>query len=1193
MSEAPFTGFGTFSRPEIGLISDGSQNLGEIFDSDKRTALGNVLLEPEILDAIQGISQEVGREDLRSVSGLSSLLLPSLSVQSEVFFDLIPTRLFVNKEFYGPDSPLGGAGNPQVKQPNVVLFNGLIKCEGAEYRANTIGERLFTDPVRQRVALSTSRSSLFNTEADTANPGFFLSAKYPGSIRVRKRSHVNRILVPRASFITRSTVSENPSHSIRVDIDNGNTGTSVPVRLLATKNTPLRVFCRLGTGSIRFTFTDSLAPYFFGYQIQPVQQRPNRPLVEFLPTVPASQTTGSDTFTLNLDITATGYQNLYDLYLYVYVNPEKVQGIEFIGINIKETPDRRDLGLIGFNNLKTFKVSGGSLTILPLWLKTLSTKLTAIDLADSGDTWRSGPMGWFDYRDPTAVPSLSLPLYTAVSYLTIPKRGTMVNENGTGWSNTLFEKYITNAARTAGTDYRQLVTLTSLRLGSRFLGLNPRFDDISPSLSELQWSNPGRGYSESGFINVINTPAQRILFGTLPRIAKPPTLVTYNISGSGAQGNINQIGTSTDPANSGYISKYRMNAFNVSGVEELGNVITGYIGNPAEDWSEWHLNCTFIGFRIAGNSIRIDLQSNKWESLTTLSIDRSGGVQFITPSTALRTPNLGGLDLFYSQSTGPMPSLGSSSSENTGQLTFLGVRGSNNISGIVFNGISYFLPTNFAPAREFDVPHKLTSLTASETNWAYRFRRNDLLNLNLLTFLEFYSSAITGRFPQLPTDQFPETVSKQLVVIFSRSGIYDIQNLSIVPSNFYTARDLVRLDANNLNVSGGGSLLPTFQGVSRSQIRYIDLANNQRSTYPSDWVTGSLRGSCISVSDAATQITGLSVSRTIQSGLGSAWHPDDDIYTLTGGTGFRQSVLINDSVRESATGIELARVMSVSDTGITINRDIAGTLPGTLFFTRNTTPIDSWFGSGFIDTERVRMSNCRLSGSLTIGSGMSKVFDGEIFALDLSENLLTGYTVGGLSRIFSGNSRRITINLSQNQLTINAIHGIIGEISDIDRLQKFSSCKVLLASNKLNSSSQYVNYSQSELFPTTIRQDPDRVTTLFRNEQFYIFKNVTVVDELGNLTTQRTIIGTTTISIPGALIGSEYYKTRTNKVQSVVESPIAVKFKNLLGISIDLGFIYISPSTLPVVYATVYSNLTTRTQSILDAGYSPSDLVNP
>lgn len=1186
MSEAPFIGFGTFSRPEIGLISDGSQNLGEIFDSDRRTALRNILLDPEILDSISGISQNVGREDLRSVSGLSSLLLPSLNVQSQVFYDVIPTRLFVNKEFYGTNSTLGGLGNPQVKQPNVVLFNGLIKCAGVEYQANTIGESLFTNPVRQKVSLSTSRSSLFNTEADTVNPGFFLSAKYPGSVRVRKRSHVNRILVPLASFTVRSSVAENPSHTIRVNIDNGNTGTSVPVRLLATKNTPLRIFCRLGVGSIRFTFTDSLAPYFFGYQIQPIQQRPNRPVVEFLPTAPIFQSVGSDTFTLNLDITSTGYQNLYDLYLYVYVNPEKVRGIEFTGINIKETPDRRDLGLIGFNNLETFKVSGGSMSILPLWLKTLSTKLTAIGLSASSDTWRNGPMSWFDYRDSTAVPSLSLPPYTAISYLTIPKRGTMVNENGTGWSDAVFQKYITNASRIAGTDYRQLTTLTSLVLVNQFRGLNPRFDDVAPNLRELQWSSPGRSVD-------LGAVPQRFLFGTLPRIAKNTSLITYNISGSGAQGNINEIGISTDPSNSGHISKYRISQFNVSGLLEIGSNITGFINNPAEDWSEWRLNCTAIQINSAGSGISISLQNGKWDSLTTLSIDRCGGAQFTTPSTALQAPNLSSLDLVITGTTGSMPGLGSSSSNNTGQLVSFNVSGSNNITGIPTNGINYFLPINFAPPRGSDVGHKLTSLIATDNTLTYRFRRNDLINLHSLTRLEFARSAIAGRFPQLPPDQLFETVSKKITTSCSNSNIYDIRNLSIFSANFYISRDLFYMDAFNLNVSGGGALLPTFQGTSQSQISYVNLANSQRSTYPSDWAISSLSGACISQTDGATQITGLTLNRIIQSALGSPWHPDDNVYTLTGSSGLRKRVLVNDSIRESATGIELSRVISVSDTSITIDRDIAGTLPGTLFFTRNTNPIGDWFESGFIDTQRVNISNCRLSGSLNIRSGMLKISDLEIFALDLSENLITDYVVGGLSLIFRGDSRRITINLSKNQLSVNTIRQIINEIYNIDQLRKFTNCRVLLAFNKIDINSKYVNYLQSELFPTVVSQGPDRVNSLFRNEQFYLFQDVTVTDEFGNSTTQRTIIGTTTISIPGGLIGSEYYKTKIDKIQSTSESSIATKFKNLSGIRIDLGFNYIPPRTSSVVYATQYSNLTTRYQSIIEAGYSPADLVTP
>jgi hypothetical protein len=239
----------------------------------------------------------------------------------------------------------------------------------------------------------------------------------------------------------------------------------------------------MATGEVKLTFTDSAAPYFYGFQIQPAQQRPNRPPVDFLPVTQVSQLTGSTSFTVNIDITETGYQNLYDLYLYLYVNPEKVTGIEFSGIDIKETPDRKDLGLIGFNSLRTFRVTGGEMTILPLWLKTLSGSLETLDLGSSGDRWRSGPMGWFDIRDSTATPSLTHPLYTAVSYLTVPKTGPLVNEDGDGWSDTLFEKYILNQSRTANTDYRVFSSMRSLTLNDRFLGRSPRFDDVFPNLT--------------------------------------------------------------------------------------------------------------------------------------------------------------------------------------------------------------------------------------------------------------------------------------------------------------------------------------------------------------------------------------------------------------------------------------------------------------------------------------------------------------------------------------------------------------------------------------------------------------------------------------------------------------------------------------------------------------------------------------
>ena len=80
-----FLGFGQLTRPDIGLVADGVQNLAEIFKSDQDTALRNVRLNPEILDIIYGLSNTISKEDLRAVSGLSSLLLPTLHLEQSTF----------------------------------------------------------------------------------------------------------------------------------------------------------------------------------------------------------------------------------------------------------------------------------------------------------------------------------------------------------------------------------------------------------------------------------------------------------------------------------------------------------------------------------------------------------------------------------------------------------------------------------------------------------------------------------------------------------------------------------------------------------------------------------------------------------------------------------------------------------------------------------------------------------------------------------------------------------------------------------------------------------------------------------------------------------------------------------------------------------------------------------------------------
>jgi hypothetical protein len=1188
MSESSFLGFGQFTRPDIGLTSDNFSNLAEIFESDKDTALRNIRLDPSTLDSLYGLSEDLvqGREDLRSASGLDSLLLTTLHQLTEIFLDRIPTRLNINKDYYKVDYPLGGLGSPSVRTDNVVIYNGSLQCEGLTYRANTIGSSLFSNPVRQNVAMSTSRASLFNSELETspALVGYFKTASYSGSVRVRRRSHVDRIFMPKTSFLAKSSVPENPTHSILLNVKNGGPAQpSTPVKLLATKNTPLRVYCRMAVGQIKITFVDGLAPYFYGFQIQPAQQRPNSIPVEFLPVTPVTQAIGqTEPFVVNIDITSTGYQNLYDLYLYLYVNPEKVKAIEFSGIDIREFPDRKDLGLVGFNNLESLKISGGSMTILPLWLKTLSLKLKSLDLSDSGDTWRSGPMGWFDIRNPSATPSSMQPfgysLYTAVSYLTVPQKGVLINESVTDWNGSSgsggsritgkFEKYVKNLSRTSAgidPDYREFSALESLNLNDRFYGFKPRFDDVFPKLTALKWNSPfsqGRNY--------------KFLFGGLPKLNNSGGTITYNINGSGADGSITDVGKSTDPANPDHVSKYSIGTFDIGGKDGLANNITGYINDPTQDWSKWRDITSYIDINRTGVSINLQ-ESGTWANLSYLEAPFSGGARFTNPSSVLRAPRLIGIELYGSNTDGIIPQLGSTA--DTGALKFISLGNCNSLSAEIDNGVSYLLPAGFAAPRPAGSEHLMERINLHYLGLPYRFRRSDLVNLNNLKFIYCVYTALTGKFPVFPLKLATQTSERPIDIYIENSNFYDLTTLSISPSNPDFSSEIRTISAWSQNISGRGTILPSFEGTSRTKVEFVNISNSLTSTYPLDWQVVELRGAVVRDSDPDTLVSGLSIDRSGPDGV-------DKIYTLTNGSSMEQKVMVNDIVRDGPDGAVLAKVLSVSNTTVIISSDIPDPIPSTLYFARSTVDISGWFASGFSELGQMWASNCRLSGTLEIKSGFSKVVNSSNSAVNFSNNAIKRYVAGSLGRIFSSASRQITVDLSNNNLGVEVIQRIIGEVVDLDRPKRFRNCLVRLSGNKISASGRYSNYSQQEIFPTSTDSGGDVSTSLFRNEQFTLFNETVTVDEDNVSTTLYTSAGTRTIQIAGAFISSlsSYYKTQINSTQRTTESALARNFKSLTasGIFVDLGFTYISPNTSPVVSGTTYVGQVTRTGSITE-----------
>jgi hypothetical protein len=1207
-----FLGFGQLTRPDIGLIADGVQNLAEIYKSDQDTALRNVRLNPEILDIIYGLSNTISKEDLRSVSGLSSLLLPTLALEGQTFSSINNSL----DDYINSRQPIGadsGVNGSQVRVENVMLYNGSIQCEGASYNTNLLDpdNGLYSGAQKKTTAVSTSRASLFNAEKEDS--GYFASATYTGSIRVRRRSHVNRITLNPYTFIPRAPVQENPSHKINCYVGSGSTRStkSRKLGLLATKNSPLKLPCRMSTGTINFGFQDASSPYFYGYQVQPLVSRDGG-IPTVLPLEPKAQVEGSTSHTVSIDVSKVGYQNSYDLYVYLYLNPEKVTSLTFSGMSITEfmTSGGKDIGLVGFNNLESLTLNGTSMQILPVWLKTLGTKLKNLNIANSGDTWIDGPLKWFDYRDSSlSAVNTSLPFYTMVSYLTVPKKGAMINVDGNNWNgksgtytpatdnsnlnddDNLFARYIKNLPRTPGTHFRQFNAMQTLSLGNRVYGKNPRMDDVFPDLRSLSW-NGGR----------YRAP----ISGTLPKINNNGNPISYSVSQSGASGSIEDIGTSATIGDSTvngacHISKYRIESISIGGQWYRGSGVSGSIAADSveSEWSTWLTDTKSISVQYS--SVAVNLQpTSLWKDLQSCNLYASGGTTFKAGSPALNCPNLGSIDLYATSTTGPMPSLGSPA--NTNALNFFRIGSGNVISGIPDGSFNYILPIDFATDRgNPGTDHKLAQFHINRANVNGRFRENDFKHCYNLSYMTFYaSSGLTGNFPIFPTKRIPATDTKNIYIYASSCRFYDFRTLNLNQSNRYVARDIISIYAPSNNTSGGGCILPDLTGLGGAdQLRISTITFNSSlpSVYPASW-SGNAQsaGKYILEGDGSSRVSGLTPNRETN---GSSDN-EDNVYWLSGsGTNYRTKVLVNDYVRASGTTTNLARVVNVDTDKIYIDADIPGSSASVFEFKRDTVDITNWFQSGFRDINRLRMSNCRLSGSININAGFGSIVDGSSSekALDLSSNNITGY-IQGFDKIFAGSNRKITITLSNNNFSVSGIRGMLEELLDIQAQGTFTNVRIDLNNTNLNPITRsHSSYSQDQIFTNRIEAISGQTVSLTRTETVKVFSQVTTVNEDGSETTSTVQTGTKNITVPGKLItgisgvANGYYQTQVNGRQQVVEDALGVKFNSNKRWNINLGFTYSPPSTTPTVTSSAFSNPTTRSASLSVLGYNPSDAI--
>jgi len=1225
-----FLGFGQLTRPDIGLLADGIQNLAEIYKTDQPTALRNIQLRPEILDIIHEVSDTISREDLRSVSDLSSLLLTTLHLQKETF-QRINEQLFSDEIYASTLNRIGiDKDNPTLtgnatRVENTIVFNGAIQCAGAQYRENVVSNDNIFAAEKSDAFISVSRSSLLNAvkySEQEANTGYFKYASYPGSIRVRRRSHVNTILVNPLTFIPAPAVVEQPSSRILLNVRNG--GTSSKVKFLATKNSPLKLPCRLATGKVNLVFTEP-GQFFYGVQIQPQLGKEGEP-PGFLAIDPQPQTpnqTGdfNASHIVELDINSTGYANIYDLYMYLYLDPSKIKEIEFEGIELREFVDGKDIGLVGFDNLQSLKFKGGdraaSIKILPIWLKTLDQELLNLDISGTNDVWfENSLMRYWDYRETNLVTDFSeLPLYTMTGYLSLPAKGVTLNEAGTDYNDVVFKRYFESGCptgtsiqavaqqRVPGADFRPFA-LTNINLGNRVKGKNPRFDDVFPNLTSLTWTGSRYRKCIEGSPPKINNPGVPIELYNISRngigsgfsiydIGTSPT-VTHDGSGSGVVGGID-LGSDPELC---HISKYEIKSFNIRGDHYRRTFMTGNIGgihggaagtvDDEAQWEAWYTNTNTINITYSNSGLKINLQptTTYWKALSSLGSYRYVGCVF-KPASGIqaqpfRCPLIKTLDLrqwYETSAAGVLPRLGVGVTDcNPSKFYMNNIK---NLSVFTENGFNYLFPENFANTST-DNDFDLEEIQAADLNdnGNFRVRKNMFEQCLNLYYINIHGSRMQGSFFNIPNKEQPEEVEneKSIEVYFEGCRFHDLSSLSISGTG-YTARDLRVIRGWNQNKDSGGTILPIFDGRAGAKIENVRLYDSLPTYYPGSWQGNSRApGSVISDQHAGNSINSLT-STTVS-------NTDDTIYYITGSNNFKNLVLVNDLVRKgtSSSGSVLAKVISVENNRIYTDQNV-GANNEALFFSRNTVDVSNWFSDGsFSKLERFVLKNCRLTGKLDIKQYMNiKVGDDNVPAFDVSDNNISEVTDSSFDKIFYGTNRKIDVNLSRNNFTKDKVLGMVTKLLEIDEPSTYTNAKVSIKACKQNGQGVYEQYTQSELFPVETVNLPDQTVTLTRVETIKVYDIQIPIDENGDPGTPiKTVVGTKQVTVPGQSFadagasvtpnGAGYYKSKSSQRTADVENPLGVKLRQKNYINIDLGFTYQIPPTAPVVTGFAYGD---------------------
>lgn len=1098
-----FFSFLKSNRPKIGLVD--SYDLGEIYASDQKDALKNIFLDPDALDQIYTLSRNgIIKEDIRVMGGLDLPVIHSLKIANEtltgVSYD-ISRHIRTNDDIGEP-----GKHSFSTKEysNNIIVFHGGIAANSIEY--NFLDEN---GEVRT-TTVPTSRESLFNSVKDA--DGKVTLASYPSLFRIRRRSHLNELRFSSNLLIPRQTITESPTDVLNLPVYmRTETNPSPSVTLLqcyATRNSPIVIPVRISTTA---TFTigrnptgvATKTPFIFGYELKRTRDGE-------LIRSEIINSAESSSVSRTINVVGTLGQN-QDCKLYIYLDPETVESLNLSGFGIKEDAGK-DLGFVGFNNLKSLNISNNSLSTYPVWLKTLHDKLEYLNISENS-YWNNGIVEVFDYQDlrGSGIPGASTanpPVITAtqvLGYSGFRSNGTklpsytgefetIADINSRLYKDARINTYNSDPAidTSEAEGFRTFSVLKELIVGSTNTFINADFSKIFPNLENFQAPTGG------------NQP--RKMLGLLPKFKNNNQSIVVNYTNQhDLGGTINMMGgtpvwTDTiqtnfdaDPLDAEaaeFIGRFKINEFSASYTNIRGGFLTGPddVGNVAgrfhvqsqsnvvDAWKGWldNLQSADIGY-YSNACFKVATGSNlQWKKMRYLGLnyawsgDISTKVEYNSGVTTSETAD----DILFGNSWSDIQAWQSGwggklfSISNAPNIVTLQL-GSNDWFGYGdrADGFKYLLPDNFVNSSDiFKLANLYLHFIINGQNKRLILRQDDFKYFQFANTLYFHNSKIFGKFPTIYNDG----ILASRIIDQVHIGDCNFRDISSIGSSSTKRIRNIYFYSQGANV--GGALMPNFSASSNNTLERVNGSSSLSSYYPSNWKNNTVLAekpiiSLLETGDEENTVPGITWYRDSDAeGEGERIYANnEDNIILSSYLMVGDQIIYSDVVRGIVTQIDLNnKYIYAKGSDLSAIPD-SGT--NELTFRRNGQNISSYFEQ-HTALLTLDLNNCRCVGSIPLFQGCKN-----LITINLKNNLFTTYQKGtlGSNSLFgiSGSVKLGNFYLQNNPLTKESIRKIIKDCYDfvITAGNRGYNINIFLGlTNYDPSTKQYKNWTRAEIF---------------------------------------------------------------------------------------------------------------------------------